>query len=419
MKRLSWVCLPLLSLACASSIPVVTPTVGGGTRAPVEVAFSNSYNLVLVPARIPGIDRELTMMVDTGAPMVLSKQLAEELRLGTKTSNHLLDSAGAMLDASPIEIPALEVGELHLERLDAFAAVLDFGVCLQVDGVLGTGWPARSGFFDQTAVEIDYPRSRIRLAPSGDDLTPGGAVVPVRRGDPQTPGPQLYAQIGLEGHDVWALLDTGNAGPVYVPEALFSAIGHRVDEAGVARSRGAVSSGATGKALVGTEYAVRLRSLRLGDVEHRGVAIAVEHADDPAQAGATRHAMLGNEFMHDFRVVIDVPAGVARFVLEPGRDPNTPRLSYGVGIRVAGGAVRVTAIADGGPATAAGLDLDDEVVAVDGKRVHLTDPASLCAAQDALKNGTKPTLQIRTRRDDVDVDHELVRGPTLAPLPPD
>lgn len=418
MKRLCWCSLPWLAVACASSIPVTAPVTTHGQREPIEVAFSDDYNLVLVPARIPGIERELTMMVDTGAPMVLSTALAEELGLRARASNQLLDSAGAMLDAAPIEIPQLTVGDLELERLGGFAATLDFDLCLEIDGVLGSGWPRRSGFFDQTAVEIDYPRSRVRLAPSGEDLTPGGAVVPIRRGDPNTPGPQLYAQVAIEDHTIWALLDTGNAGPVYLPTAFFTEIGHRIDEPGALRSRGAVSSGATGKTLVGTQYETRLRSLRLGEVDLRGVAIAVEHADDPTQAGATRHPMLGNEFMSDFRVVVDVPAGIARFVLEPGRDPNTARASYGVGIRIAGGAVRVTAISDGGPASRAGLELDDEVVAVDGQPVHMTDRASLCAAQRAIKHATGPTLRIRTRRDDVDVDHELVLGPTLASLPP-
>lgn len=409
----------LLLSACATAIPVTAPVGGGGAHAgPVEVALSIRNDLLLVPARIPGIDRELTMLVDTGAPMVLDRAIAEQLGFHRRASNELGDSTGHRVAAAPIEIPELHVGDLVLQRLGGFAIDLDLDPCLRIDGVLGIGWPTHSGFFDRTAVEIDYAGSRLRMAPSGDQLRPGGAAVRVRRNDGVVETAQIVAEVGIEDQTVWALLDTGNAGPLYLAPRFFVELGHSFADADVIERKGKLSQGASGSIVVGTSYETRLRSLRLGDAEFRGVPIAVETSDEGTTTPAIEHPMLGNELMRNFTVVLDLPAGVARFIPAPGRDPSDARVGFGMALRAADGGARVVTLLEGGPASRAGIELGDEIVAVDGQPVHADDRDSVCAARSRLENPTGAALRIRARRDGVETELELVPAPSLAPFEP-
>ena len=124
--------------------------------------------------------------------------------------------------------------------------------------------------------------------------------------------------------------------------------------------------------------------------------------DSPLQAQlsqATRctiHGLLGYSFLRHFRVVVDYPGRVLWLDPVSGAGDERPHEYSHVGIQLErrDGAARVVAVAVGSPAERAGVGVEDEVVAVDGREVAA---GGLIEASRRLEGppGTVVTLTLR------------------------
>lgn len=401
---------------CAS-IPAVAP----GSRHPVvEVPVAIRSGFVMVQVHLDGVERELTFVIDSGAPTVLDASIAEELGVARPADRSLTDAAGGDVPVASLVLEGVRVGDLYMPRVSAFAAELPPfpSLCTRIDGFLGVGADDGTGFLDRTAIEIDYAAEKIVLAPSGDDLSPGGTVVRVRRRDlppdPTVVYTSTFAEVEIEGRHRWVILDTGNAGAVDLSPGFFTALGRSFDEPGLVTRRGALSQTATG-VNSGMAYETRLDSLRLGDLDLHGVPIRVDRVDQAIVApDAHGMVLLGYELLRNFRVVLDLEGGFARFIAVPGTDPAAVDPDFGFSWLDVDGKVVVTTLVTGGPAERAGMELHDEIVAIDGTALRHDDPAGQCAARRAIADVARP-LSIRVRRDDVERDVSL-RAESLLPM---
>lgn len=379
--------------------------------------------LVLVPVRVDGIARELTMILDTGAPTVLRTSVAEELGLVRPTNAALVDASGNEIAAASITLPGVRVGALQLMRVAAFATDLPAfdELCVPIDGVLGVGREPGTGFLDRTAVEIDYAGERVVFASSGDALTPGGARVRVRHRDVAPDGTSTgatatRAEVELDGRRLWVTLDTGNSGPIDVSPSLFVALGRSFSEPGLVTRHGALSQSAGGVQM-GVSYETRMRSLKLGEVELRSVPMTVERADgEIVGAEPDYEVLLGAQLLRNFRLVLDLRAGFARFVPVPGADPSASAAGLGFAWREVDGALRVITMVTGGPAERAGVALLDEVVAIGGTPLRPGDSAGQCAARAIMDTLGDAELAIRVRRDGVEREVLLRAERVLPPV---
>lgn len=394
------------------SLPPVEPRV---TEIPIEIR----RGLVLVPVRINGLERRLTFILDTGAPTVLRKQLADELGLTTSNNSTLQDAAGAELASASIELESVQVGELVMRHVAAFAAELPSlaETCVQIDGVLGVGAVRGTGFLDRTAIEIDYGESTLALAPTAAELTPGGSIVKVQRHELMPDGSSVVttpiADVAIDGKRHWVLLDTGNTGSVDVSPGFFVDLGRSFDEPGLVTRTGSLSQTAT-TVLSGVSYETRFETLGLGDSTLRGVPITVERADPPhPEPPGARRVLLGYQLLRNFRLVLDVAGGVARFVPIPGTDPSDATRNLGFSWRDRDGKIVVVTMVTGGPAARAGVVLGDELVAVDGAPVVSGDPRGQCAVRDAIDAAGERTMTIRVRHEGAERDVELRAEPVL------
>ncbi len=412
------------AFGCAP-IPIVTPN---GTRqsdaAPAnEVPVVIRRGLVLVPVHVDGVDRELTFLLDFGAPTLVDAAVAEELGSSRPADRALVDGAGHDVPVSAFDVEGLRVGTLHMPHVSAFVAELPRFpfLCARLDGILGVGAGEAAGFLDRTAIEIDYPGSKIVLAPSGDDLTLGGARVRVRRRDippdPTTVYTAAFAEVEIDGRHRWAILDTGNSGEVDVSRGFFAALGRSFDEPGLVTRRGALSQTAA-SVQSGVSYETRLDSLRLGGLELRGVPITVERHDDAIVAPDPHgRVMLGYHLLRNFRVVMDLGAGFARFVPVAGADPSASDRMLGFSWLEREGKVVVTTLVTRGPADRAGIELDDELLAFDGAPMRPGDVEGQCAIRRASEQLGDEAHSIRVRHDGVERDVVLHAEPLLPVSP--
>lgn len=387
----------------------------------VEVPVQLRRGLVLVPVRIDGLARELTMILDTGAATVVRSSVAEELGLVHTSNAALVDASGKEIAAAAITLPGIDVGGMHVPNVAAFATELPTfdELCAPIDGVLGVGREPGTGFLDRTAVEFDYAAPRIVLAPSADALTPGGARVRVRHRDVASDGTSVgvtatRAEVELDGQRLWVTLDTGNTGPIDVSPSLFLALGRSFEEPGLVTRHGALSQSAGGVE-VGVSYETRLRTLKLGDVELRSVPMTVERPDrEIVDPEPDFQVLLGAQLLRNFRLVLDLRAGIARFVPVPGADPSATASGLGFAWREVEGALRVITVVTGGPAERAGVALLDEVVAIGGTPLRPGDSAGQCAARATIDAIGDHELAIRVRRDGVERE-VLLRAERVLP----
>ncbi len=401
---------------------------GGSTFPPdaspvVEVPVVVRHGVVLVPVHIDGIERELTFLLDTGAPTVVRNEIAAELGLTRTQTGGLTDAAGANLASTAIEIEGLHVGALHMRRVPAFAAQLpDLGAfCVELDGVLGVGAERGTGFLDRTAIAIDYAGQRLALAPTADDLAREGISVPVRRHELRADGSSVtttpIVEVELGGVRRWVAIDTGNSGAIDMSPSVFAELGRSFDEPGLVTRTGALSLTATMQ-LSGVSYETRLDALGLGELKLRGVPITVQRPEqETVELEGASKVLIGYQLLRNFRFVLDVANGVARFVTVPGADPSAPARGLGFSWRELDGKVAVVTLLTPGPAQRSGIALGDELLAVDGVELRAGDVAGQCAVRAAIDAVGEQAMAIRVRRDGTVREVELRAEPVLPPMP--
>ncbi|MCA9690301.1 MAG: aspartyl protease family protein [Myxococcales bacterium] len=411
-------CLPKIEVEAppTSTPPTVAaaPTTAAAFRheVPIEVV----QGVAIVQVRVDGLDRPLSLAIDSGAPTLLRTSIAAELGLVSGEVLRGDDAHGDALTGARVVIPALRVGELRVEDVAGLAVELpDFAVlCHELDGLLGVGIEVGTGFLDRVAIELDYDRERLVLADSAASLSQGGVTTRLTRAIEGPSGPQVYTASLLpaviDGQEGWIAIDTGNNGEVHVNRDVFDALGYTAIDPSIRTRRGLLSASASGTQS-GFSHEARLRSLVLGGVEFQGVPMTVPPAGNNAPVGV----MLGYEFLRHFTVILDHPGETLRLVPIAGGDPSESAPELGFGFLEQQGKVEVVMLLAGGPAEEAGVALGDELIEFEGRPIAAGDVAAQCEARGSpLRRGDEP-VSVRLRRDDREWTVEITPRPALPP----
>ena len=396
------------SMACAPA-PSTAPTPARAGPAAAarpaagshEVVFENLDGLVVVPVRLEGIDRPLQFVLDTGAPSVLSVAIAEELHLSGTRQLAASDAAGVDIAVESVTIPQLRIGSFAMKDVAAVVAPLpNFAIlCHPIDGILGVGLAPGSGFLDRVALKIDYPRQRVVIAESGAFASEGGARLGLRRVHEEPDGRRIVGtssevEIVVEGKRGWASLDTGSRSIISVSASMFEKLGRSPSEDGLLARTGVVR-----ETLSGLQYGVRregrLRSMMMGGLELESIPVAIEDGGEADFAAL----LLGSEFLRNFTLVVDHPAGEARVILEPGLDPRRRKPELGFQWLEVEGKVEIVSLLVGGPAALAGLEIGDELVEISGSPLAVGDQTGQCEARRKIDAARDGAVGIRFRRD--------------------
>jgi hypothetical protein len=131
----------------------------------VSFPFEFTYELLLVEARINGED--VRLILDTGAPNVITSDLKQKLGLEPVTKVVTTDSGEKSGIAEYVSLDTVNVNGLNVFNSTALVIDLnDFHVfrCLDIDGLLG------ANFFRYGALQIDYEKKLCHYADDSDDL---------------------------------------------------------------------------------------------------------------------------------------------------------------------------------------------------------------------------------------------------------
>jgi hypothetical protein len=324
-------------------------TIVGG-RTVVPVSYDGD---VVVEAMLNG-QGPFAFILDTGGHDILTPEVAVALGLKPVGAGASGGSGEGTLPEQYARVNSLEIGGLTM-RNQAFTVIP-----LQFDTLERGAKPALAGIlglelFERFAMRLDYRNQTLAFEPLASyQHSDKGTAVPIFFGDDQ---PLLVAQIDGESGEVG--IDTGNSGTLIVQ-------GVWADNHGLKqRMRSGFPSLGFGTGGVSQSWVSR------ADLDLAGQsfpAILAHYAEDKrgAFSSRTEAGNVGNEILANF--VLEFDYGHDQIWFEPAPAPP-PRPFNRAGVttyKERAEAFRVVAVAAGTPAAEAGLQVDDEIIAVDG-----------------------------------------------------
>ena len=315
-------------------------------------------------------------LVDSGASAALiAPVVAERLALRPLAPMRVA-MAGGVQTLQRYALPPLpgagaEAGAAAI-ALD-LQALLGAGAA-RLDGALGAPW------LKERSTRFDFARGELRWSSSPAPDTAGAARLPLRWDEGL---PVISLALGARPPDEF-VFDTGNAGALVLfarRAASLLASSEPLPETAVRELGGVVRA-----------RLARLDRLGAPGWQARQVPVALESGQ------AVRRGMhfdrlagsLGVALFEPGAVTLDGPGG--RLVVELPGLPEPPALAGGFGLRLeAGSSLAVSAVLDGGPAAAAGLQVGDQVQAIDGADARAW---SAPQAWEAMAGREAATLQV-------------------------
>lgn len=289
-------------------------------------------------------------LIDTGSSVTLvSPEFAS--RFGTSSPSSTLplvsvrsaSGQDAMLRA--VTLRRLTLGEAQFEQVPAL--VYDFSELSahfgeRIDGVLG--FPV----FRQTILSLDYPHDRLLLSPTGGAATlrPGTPIA----FDTKTKTPLI--QIEVEGQTLVALIDSGSDGGLHLNTVgLKTSFAYGPVPGGVITTMAGERPQQIGR-LAG--------SLRLGSYT----------VQQPIVDLTDELSSVGGAILKNYVVTFDQDRGNVTFFRESSAPlvmPSQP--STGMSFTRTSAYWKVAAVIPGSPAAAAGINIGDLVIRIDGEPV--------------------------------------------------
>ena len=374
--------------------------------------------LAIVEVRIEGLDRLARLAIDSGAVTAISRDLASELAFDVDrsvASPFVEDGMKRAVDAEPILLRHLSVGKHTFQHVPAVLIAPDvFRVaCVPIDGVLGTGGLSSApGFLEQVAVEINRDLRRVRLARDGSLLGEEGDItLPLRRYLVDENGEKIddastWIPVLLEGQFLWAVLDTGGAGPSTMTRDVFSFIGRSVDDEDVRHYLGHDGMYAGGPS--DTNLIAEVRDVQLGRFRFDTRPFSIM---EPRKDGIPM-VVLNQNLLEHFNIVLDYQASEVRVSLAESR-PATDERPLELAWHILEGRVVILGMLADGAAQQAGIEVGDEVVKVNDAEVSGEDQQAICDERMRWHASQNP-LRLTLRRNGHEFDVTL---PRMEPRP--
>jgi len=289
-------------------------------------------------------------LLDTGSSVTLvSPEFARRYAAPTTGPGlaqvRVRSASGQSTLLTAVTIRRISLGEARFDRVPALVYDFDglsahFGE--KIDGVLG--FPV----FRQTLLTLDYPQSRILLAPTGGAATlqPGARIA----FDTTTKTPLI--PIDIDGQTLVALIDSGSDGGLHLnPVGLETRFAFGPIPGGVI----ATLAGERPQEIGRLDATLRLGSYTL---------------PKPIADLTDELSSLGGAILKNFVVTFDQNRGDVTFFRESTAPiPSAAQRSSGLGFTKTGAYWRVAAVVPGSPADGQGVQVGDLVVRIDGEPV--------------------------------------------------
>jgi hypothetical protein len=291
------------------------------------------------------------LVIDSGAGAhCLTPAAAQRLGLA-KADGPKLKAVGT---ADSVEVTRLKTGEISLGKAkmaEGLAIAVPLPAALECDGVLGYD------LFQQYVVTMDYGNKKVTLTPPKDFQPPANAVaVPLRVVNRL---PQI--EVRIDGISCWIEVDTGSNGSVDLNTPF-------VEQNKLRDKYSKRIAMPTGRGVGGVSYGEMTRgeTFTLGTFTLPKPILQLSQQKTGMDSKDDVAGRIGTSVLARFAVTFDYSRG--KMYLVKGKDYETPFIFNRSGF-VVDEEYRITFLIPNGPAMEAGLQLGDELIAVDGKGI--------------------------------------------------
>jgi Aspartyl protease/PDZ domain len=402
MKQFALILLLATAISGCSSMKLVKLLKQGDVEQPSftsEIPFEMRMGLVVVKVNINGKDYDF--MVDTGAPNVVTKELAAELNLKSKVEQKTGDSQGRKEALQFVEMPEMLIGGVHF--IETGAAVADLKrsnevACLHVDGFVG------SNLMKEAVWQFDYERQVITIADtiSAFDIPADALRIPFTPAASSTP----LIDITYDGvTDNRVTFDTGSNGYFSSSPAIRKDLQGKGKLTNSVIGYGSNSSGLYGIGDGDSLYLSMVSETKMGNLTIPEQVVSFT-------PGART---LGTKFLKHYRVIIDW--SVKEIILIPTDEfVNNTNESFGISPFYNNDELHVRMVMFGSEADRQGIKLGDRILEVNGNDMRVFTKDMWC---DVIYNGLVPeeatTMTLLIEREGENLKVQLTKRDLMKP----
>jgi hypothetical protein len=334
-----------------------------GSSLPVTVPFDVVAGHIVVDANLGGIDEPVRLIVDSGAPTILSTDVADQA--GGEVLGHLNTFAidGSVTQEEVVSVAELRLGGATFTDVGSIKGFLGLDnplSCISPNGLIG------ASLLKEAVWQFDYGAEQITIAASVDGLDhiDGAIALGFTTDSSVSPSPLLTFSSGDES--LMFLLDTGSDGSLTINPADLVDIGLDVDAAGLALSL--LAAGAAGSCDARLLYDDV--DLALGDQQLDGFPVAT------IESLAAGQGNIGNAFLLNYVVTIDWPEQRIYFDLQT--DDANPPVPPAAWVGWDGEHIIVGSVAEGSDVAEAGLQVGERIISIDGQDLSSATRDDFC-----------------------------------------
>lgn len=384
MTHRSYLVLALMALivtACSSSRSLFRQGSVDQSSFMEEIPFTLENDLIFLNLEMAG--QTFRFILDTGAPNVVTKEVAQALNLTPEVFGNVNDSQGQSSQLESVVLPPVKLGNLTFSNTAALVADMrDIPIfdCLEVDGLLGSNLMAK------TVVQIDFQEQVIRMASNRSAFTITDPIrLPFSTRATYTP---LIKSLQVGDITVENItLDYGSGNGLTLPQSLFSD--------SLLQAAPVVSRGATGTGLYGTGR---------GEIYYFPALVPAFGRDSVlVRSRPQRNKLLGVEILKQFKATIDWERSE---ILLERQQPGWPEWqAFGMGIEIVGNHLEIGAITMPSPAADQDLQVGQRVLRINGRPVTAEDYCWLSKEMSMLES-----VAIAVETEDGEKEVKLIRS---------
>jgi predicted aspartyl protease len=370
----------LILLLSGCSLTKVGQILKSGTVKPkafkTEIPFEYRLGIIVIKVKINGTD--YNFMLDTGAPNVISKELAALLQLESKKTSKATDSGKNKSEVGFVIVDEITIGDLRF--LKTGAAVTNISAskeisCMEIDGIIG------SNLMRKAIWQIDYANKKITITNSMDSLHLKDNLEKITFYPKPSGTPVVGINVNGVSEDV--IIDTGSNGDIDLSKKTFKKIiGGNPTIPNVVKV-GVSSAGLFGQAKPDSSHSAVVNRMAFGDV-------ILEH--QIADFGNVT-PKIGTAFLKNYDVVLNWFD--KEILLEKKSDyDNFTINSFGFSYLLKDNKLIVGSIYKGATAEKKGLRLNDRILSINDRNYETVSDAQWCTLIDKGISGESIMITI-------------------------
>jgi predicted aspartyl protease len=344
------------------------------------IPFEMRMGLIIMQLEIAGKTHDF--ILDTGAPNVVSKELAEKLGLTSQAERKVKDSQNQSGDLGYSKLDTISIGGINFLNTGVIIADINASDelrCLNVDGLLG------ANLMRKAIWKFDYKAHTITITSSQASLNLEGEVkkIPFTTRLQGTPVIEVLLNSATKQS---AIIDLGSNGGFHFKRS--SAVDMEKRDSTIAQVDfiGSRASGLYGLGIPDTVIFAKVPKIEMGEILVVGNIVSCDNS------GST----VGNEFFENYDLVLNWFTSEALLIKRKEYD-NIDLETYGFTLKRDDGKIRVGGIFAGSNAFKEGLKLGDHILQIDDiifENVDRDDWCDIIYAEILRKNSEEITVKV-------------------------